>query len=247
MASHRSLRLISPLLTALMLFSGCGRNDGGPAAEADKQLRVYDVPPGYAEQVKVVLQQAFYPGEKASPIARATVGPDGTVVVLAPAGVHEGVAALVKNLANAPISASPTIEMKYWLVMGQSGSGAIPPELQAIAPALEAVSKAQGGLVFEPLEALSLRSLSDESADISGRSVRIRQEASASGKALIARLDIRPTEGSSLNTRVQLEAGQTLVLGESAFEFPRGGAANAGPRTLYYLVRATVLETPRAP
>ena len=254
-------RKIAVLKAALLLVTltvtglACQVKTGGQSASAPEpeelEMVVYDTPPGAGQQLRGVLQQAFYRNEATPPVARATVSPDGRLLVIGPRSVQAGVATLMNSLGKMPATTLPTVEFKYWLVLGQPGTGEVPPDLAEISSALNAVSKAQGGLVFEALESLTLRSVGEEDGEANGRSVNVHQVASVAGGALVARIEIDPIGPTKLKTRVQLEPGQTMVLGESGFDLKAGHFPGLKPgpdtRKLFYVVRPTVIATKPAP
>lgn len=251
-------RFLFAVITTTFALTACAPPPSpavAAAAEPELEMAVYDAPGGSAQQLRSVLQQAFARNEQAPPVARATVTPDGRILVVGPKSVQRGVAELFKSLKATPPAPPRTIEIKYWLVLGKpGGDGAVPKELNEISAALQAVSSAQGGLSFEPLESLTVRSLQEEWAEANGRTVNVKHEASVGPGGLIARIQINPTGPAELHTRVMLEAGQTLVLGESGFEVRPGDLPGevkpgSGPdsRKLFYVVRPTLLEATKTP
>lgn len=249
----------SPLLrvaviSAVCLSLGCNFHSGGSSEKAEPEeleMVVYDAPAGSAQQLRGVLQQAFYQNEGTPPVARATVSPDGKLIVVGPSSVQQGVAGLMKNLGSLKTTQPPTVNFKYWLVLGKKGTGPLPAELAEISEALGAVSTTGGGLEFELLETLSVRSQSEDDGEVEGRLAKVWQTASVSGGALHARMKIDPSGPARLETRVQLDVGQTLVLGESGFDLhPTMLGQKAGDvesRKLFYVVRPSVLEATKTP
>lgn len=242
------------LLSAVCLFaSACNFHSGTDAPEPEQiEMAVYDAPAGTAQQIKNVLQQAFYRNEQTPPVARATVTPDGKIIVTGPKSVQDGVANLMKNVGKLEAQPIPTIELKYWLVLAKRGANGVPPELAELTSTLNAVSGASGGLDFELLEELTIRSQADDDGEVEGKNAKLWQVASVTGGTLTARIDIDPVGPSRLKTRVQLEKGQTLVLGESGFELhpmmlKAGTTGSIESRKLFYVVRPTVIEAKKTP
>jgi hypothetical protein len=263
----RRLALLS-LSTSISLFllasvaalssTGCREKEKEivhePAKSADAPpkllLRSYTVPAGQGQQAKSILQSLFY-GVKDKVAARATLSPDGQLVVVAPETIHKGVAELVARMKEGkPQGAPPSVEMTYWLVVGRPAPKTrVDETIGAIKPALEAVASAQGPMEFRLLERLKVSSLSDSHGRGSGRHATIRQTVSVTGKRAIADLDItlpHDKRSSHLETRVAIDPAKLLVLGEAGIEPPAGfwpitgGGGKRGDSTLYYVVRMNI-------
>lgn len=258
--SLRLARAFAALTFSAMALAGCHTDPRAAAPEPQPlKLKVYDVPNGSAEQMRSVLSQVFSQGQNTPPLAKVSVAPDGRLLVVAPEPIQEGVEALLKDLGKVAPRTTPTIEMKYWIVLAKPGAGGpIPPELQEIAPALQSVSQAQGGLSFEPLESLALRTRGDEDGTVRGRRVKVWQVASANhGGTVNARLSIDAGEltrlTSKLETNVELKPDQTLVLGEAGIDVRPGDIPGVKltnpeePRKLFYVVKPTIIAASKTP
>ena len=109
-------------------------------------------------------------------------------------------------------------------------------------PALEAILKTAGPTRFRLLETRSVRSLDGEMGATEGRSGAIEQRISEAEGVLVGDIQLH-LRAAELRTRVRLDPGQLLVLGEvgvNAADF--GARPNAeGPlpvEQLYVIVRA---------
>ena len=208
-------------------------------------LRSYDVPAGQAQQTESVLSSVLSGTKNDEITARVEISPNGQLLVLGPPGVHRGVTDFLDKMAQRkPLPPPPTIEMQYWLGVGQRadqtelGSG-----LDAVAPALETIAGAQGPMRFDKLESMRLRSLSDERGEANGMYVIVGQRASITEGTILSDIEVSTLGGSRLETRLSLQAEKTVVLGEAGIDMARfkpSPVPGAGPFTLFYIVRAAV-------
>jgi hypothetical protein len=221
-----------PRFLALALIGACAcsaqRTDRADPPEL--QLRTYKVPPGSGQQLRGLLHGVLFL-EKDKSVGRVSVSPDGQLVVLGSPQVQKGVEQLVADFP--AVRRTPaTIQIEYWLLRGRPGPGKDAPELQAIAPAVKAIA-GQGASQLEPIESLRLQTLSDEYGKIQGRTLEVQQTASLVDGKVVADLRLSRHHGNGrLETRLQLQPGQLVVLGES-------GEGEEPGSSLYYVVRAS--------
>jgi hypothetical protein len=255
----KPMKLAFPLLCVALALSGCkdrvihvepGHVSGATAdpalAKPELVLRSYAVPAGAGQQVKSMLNSLLY-NVKDHVGASAQLTPSNELVVIAPAGIHDGIAAMIAKMGEGGAAEMPpTIEMNYWIVFGvASTETAIPAELKEIEGALAAVSKAQGPMKFTMRDRASVVSQSDEHASSHGRYAEIKHVASYGNGVLRANMEIMPRledNPARLQTMVRLEPGKTLVLGQVGY-----GEKNleGGPeRQMFYVVRANVTTAP---
>jgi hypothetical protein len=220
------------LMLGALLFS-CQRPESGDPIT----LRTYEVPSGQGAQLRGLLNMAFVTGDKAPPTAKATLTPDGRLVVVGPEKIQEGVSALVNELANKPAATPPTVQIEYWLVLGKPGQPQEPTgALKTVAPALQTIESQDGPLELHLLEHLQARSISSDEAQTNGAHVRVRQNATVLGGKILADLSIHSLEGpSALDTRLEIPQGKLIVLGQGNYS---GKTADEG--ALYYIVRASI-------
>ena len=219
--------------------------EGAAAAEPAVSLKSYEVPAGYAEQVRSVLRSVFHD----QPItARAELSPDGQLLVLGPDGVQQGVDELLAKMKDRkPPPAPPAIELNYWLVLGvPAKETSIGAGLDEVRPALDSVTATQGPMRFVKLERLRLQSLRDEHADATGMYATVNQRASIADGRVLADVEIGTGSGARMDTRLSIEPGKLLVLGEAGINMdmfrPSPVDGQEGPFTLFYVVRAEVTD-----
>ncbi len=214
-----------------------------PSAAPEVVLRSYDVPTGQGEQVRSILSGAFQ-GLKDEVAARATLSPDGQLVVVAPESIQSGVADLVAEMAKRPPPAAPpTIELEYWLVAGRpvaERTGDFGP-LDHLGNALQIIEQSHGSpMEFSLLESLRLRTLTDGHGFVAGRYARVSQTATLSGGKVVADIECA-TGPTRFETRVAIDPGQWLILGEVGYDPLPDMWKKPGPSsTLFLVVEAKV-------
>ena len=242
-------------LAALLLCVGCMRPPcpgcppesaaAGAAGAVDptQVLRVYSVPGGRAEDLRGVVSGLLRRKER--PLGKASVGPAGQLIVVAPETIHAGVAELVAHAATLPPARAPrTLTMRYWLVAAQPGAaeGELDPALALVRPAIAELEAAQGPLRLRLLETLQMRSLLGQRGTLQGRLAELTQEASEHEGRLVADLDVHCKASTRLRTRIRIEPGQLLVLAQTGYREPGAWTDPASPPgpadVLFIVVRA---------
>ncbi|MBL9105752.1 MAG: hypothetical protein JNL82_32825 [Myxococcales bacterium] len=222
-----------------------------PIDEDAALLRTYAVPPQQARSLERALASALSTGKDTPPRGTVERLPDGKLVVVAPPGIHEGVAALVAGLdAGAPAPAH-TAEIDYWVVVGEAAGESGGVEGSELTPALQAIVRDQGPMRFTTLEKVRVASLIDESASVHGNRLEVGQVVTDVGGRLVADVDLtidpsadfdpdqRCHRGAckSFRTRVHVNPGQLLVIGQTGLAAPAGAAG----RSLFYVVRGRTM------
>ena len=243
-----AMKTIAAMCLAFALVASCTTEEAAPApAGAALELAAYDVPPGYGREVAPILRRMFGDMGPNAP-ARVEPTPDGRMIVIAPASLQVGVRKLVDSLASRPPAPPPVgVRLEYWFVVGVPGPAVdVPAPLTEIKDALAEVARTQGPMSFRLVERLELGTLVDESGHVNGRLASVNQEVAVAEGTLVADLGLE-LRGSSIRTRVQLKAGQTLVLGEAGVdpaELERNGLpplpTPSEGAVLLYVVRGTV-------
>jgi hypothetical protein len=222
-----------------------------PATSDEPLLRTYAVPPEQSRSIEQALASALSSGKDLPPLGTVERLPDGRLVVVAPPGIQDGVAALIAGLDPSKTPPVRTAELDYWIVVGEpaqaaEGVDAIPD----IAPALQAIVASQGPMRFRLHESMHLSSLVDDRAEADGARIHARQTVSEVGGRLVADLDITVAQQAKdrgpialctvgcnqLKSRVHLDLGQLLVVGQAGLE-SSDAKAQPGPKTLVYIVR----------
>lgn len=219
-----------------------------PAPESNPiELHTYDVPKGSIRPLLTTFKDGFWVDDKTPPVGRATMTPDGRLMVVAPHNMQAGVQALVDEVAKHPPVADSTIELHYWLVMGRPSAspGPVTPGMKEVQPALEEIARTQGPQTFTLIQHVQLSSLQDEwgkaeasPGDTAGSKLVISQHALQSSDAVFAQVEIHYGKNDAVETRVNLVTGQTVVLGTTGQRFAEAADAGDGDgATLYYLLR----------
>jgi len=236
------------VLVTVALVLGCG-TPGVADNPQNVELRIYSVPHGFENEVRSMLVSAL--GTDENRIGRASVGPAGKLVVVAPPGVQKGVEALVRELEalDSPPPTPVPVTLTYWMVVGKPAGGDGPATgpagrfevvgngLDDLAPALEQISRTQGPQQFALLERLQLSSSGDNWARVGGRHTRIDQRAATVQDNVVADLRINIRQ-YGLETQVKLKPSQFIVLGQSGYD--GDPVASLDPKqaelALYYVI-----------
>ncbi len=245
------------LLAVAGLGTACGFREqpGDPQAMTIKN---YDAPQGYsARDIHRIVGTVLGHGEGS--VGRATTGPGGTIIVTAPESVHRGIGELLAKLeaqGTRPVEPEASVTLNYWFLVARprpdGGLSVASPALAknaALRPVMEQIVGSQGGMEFHLLEQMRLTTIESEDGSVRGRFVEIRQRLMRyeSGQRVAdIRLTMFGSQGvrHTLETRVKLESGRFVVLGETAFKAQ--GSEFAALREerdelmLYYVISSSI-------
>jgi hypothetical protein len=213
-------------------------------------MRTYSVEPDRVREVRSVLGRLLQGAKEQPDRGRVEELGGGRIVVVAPPGIQSGVQQMLDEMAQAPVgSHTRSVEVSYWFVMGQpAAEGDNAADFPAIGAALEEVAKHSGPIRFEMLEQASLRSLLNERADTAGNRFSVEHVVSKVDRKYVADLRLRPSIvplsqswHGRLETRVVVDPGTLLVVGQSGYSVPKARSAPSvekdDDRTLYYIIR----------
>jgi len=222
------------LLLLLLLVFGCHPVSDDTTLE----LRTYDVPKGTVRALSYSLQNTLYVNDQKA-VGRATVTPNGRLVVLAPRNIQANVQQLVDEVAQHPPTYENTIELHYWVIIGKPAASPQPPPAGAaeIQPALDEIVRAQGPQEFTIGHQFRLASLHDEKSAMEGDGLKVIQTAVQTNDGIYARILIDYHQHNKLETQMRLLPDKLVVLGSNV---QKGGDAPDGT-TLYYVVRVAPL------
>lgn len=237
-------QLILPALAAVGLASCAQPATPTEPAPVEPELKTYDVPHDYGEEVWSLLSRTL--GGK-EPTGRVALGPGNKLVVVAPPGVQAGVGAFMRELQamdTPPASAVP-VTMTYWVVAGQpSEETRVPADLTEVKEALDHVAGTQGPMEFALLERVQLTSR-ERTAHARGVVTEIEQDATTVRDEIIA--DVELSAGRHyLNTQIKTKPGKLVVLGQTGLDPRRLENETAEHRlpgdsdylTLFWVLRA---------
>ena len=127
-----------------------------------------------------------------------------------------------------------------------------PDTIAEIAGVLAEIAGSQGPMEFVLLEKARLVSLEGRKVHSTGRWVTINQKAASAAGRIVADIDIgvrSRTRDHGLGTRINVEPGQVMVLGQAGFQgdSPFAGVQSAKkteePMMLFYVIRAQTLTS----
>jgi hypothetical protein len=219
-------------------------------------LKTYKVPGGHnhiSEVESILTSLLYYTGDKK--LGKVEAGPGGQLVVVAPARIHQGIAKLLDDINQLePSGPPPTIEFTYWFVLGwQSNQPSKTSSFKEIAHALDLLANNQGPMEFRLLEKINVISISGHGTDFSGNLFRVMHTAAENNGKIVAELGIRKRgmKRTDINTRIWIESGKLLVLGESGYHLTGRERAiqssefesvKGKPTTLFIIIRAKILK-----
>ena len=236
----------------VLLWAGSGQ-DG---TEEPVVLRTYHVPPDYQDDLRGMLDTALRLGD--TRLGRVTHGPGGTLLVVAPPRLQNGVQQILDAGFEVPPVARP-VTLTYWLLVGRAVEASQSAEpfsvigtrrVSELEPVLRQIATAQGPTEFALLEEIQLTSMSQVHAEASGRVVRVEQTVVRTGEQVVTDVYIElQLTGNTFQSRVMLEAGQFLVVGQAGLGRNQriGGGNRVNPfpdvtseelLTLYYVMAA---------
>ncbi len=216
-----------------------------PTADSDGTvMRVYSTPPGRALELAGVLQHVMRTGPDMAPRGRVSALDGDRITVVAPARLHEGIAALCHELAQTTAPAR-TVTLSYWLVEARPADAVDVSAVPALDEALQRVARHDGAAVFTLADRVQMASLLNASGKTETVRAQYEQTATVQGDAIVADIAIDTrARGGDLRTRVRLTPGQTLVVGQGAWiddNSSRDPGDDDEPR-LYYVVRAELAD-----
>jgi hypothetical protein len=201
-------------------------------------MRTYDVPAGFSDRLEIMLNRLYQrpEGDTTTPLVRAMEGPNGSLIVMGPESVHEGVRKLVSDLDVHEVSAPSTVAFDYWFLWAEPSAKSLrpSPRLATLADALDAVEKVDGTMSWSLHATRRVIGLEGELVKGRAEDVSVEQVSQMNRETgiLTAELQVEVGHRAGAHTRVGMKPGQTLVLG--AFGDQDGG-------TLYTLVRAELV------
>ncbi len=213
-----------------------------PQAEAKPAilLRTYEVPAGQTDRLKGVLARVL---QKEGNVERL---PGDVLIVAAPAHIHEGIAALIKDGPGLEASARQSITLDVWLVAGTFDAAMMPDastsdkRLDGLSKELDVIRQSDGFEHFTLLDHVQLVTLDGERGQAESQIIEeLAQTASVQGDRVEARVMLKATftEGGrprGLDTVLRLERDESIVLGQAGYE------VDGVKGSVFYVVRASV-------
>ena len=233
-------------LAGTLLSTSCW--SPGPAEEpAVLEMRVYKVPGGQTQQVESALKSALTWDEQS--VGDVSSGPGNTLVVVAPAEIQKGVASLVAELGDVETATeAEQVTTSYWFVVGRplkkapaDGSGYVvsgDSSLEAVAPALRSIVEIQGPTEFSLMEQIRITALDSDHGRAHGKHSIVQQMITHAGGKISGRVQLMVGQ-NQLETRVALEPGQLLVMGQVGYRGRTGDVFTtdgSSEITLYYVM-----------
>ena len=121
-------------LSAACIAACCPTKRAGDGSRNPWLMQSYDVPPEDAAALLADLKDLFTvsKGDNTSTeVARASVSPDGRLVIVGDREIQDGVQKLITGMAGRHVGKALMVSTAYWLVTGKPAKGetTIPPDL----------------------------------------------------------------------------------------------------------------------
>jgi hypothetical protein len=248
---------IAAVLAASLTLVACGPSLTRATAQEGPEpavLRTYQVASEQQDEVYNALRLALgNNGENA--LGRVSRGPGGSLVVVAPERIQDGVQGIVDaGFEEAPPTdeaSSRPIRVTYSIVAGRPLDSAAQPvtvrgrRFPRLDDVFAQIATAQGPTEFVVLEEIAVTSTNQVPARVWGRLANVDQTVSRRGDGIVASIEIQRNVPTSpvnrFESQVTLRVGQVLVLGQAGFQgnvreaFPDADARDTSA-TLYYIV-----------
>ena len=235
-----TLILVAGALALAVLVTGANdRRLFVPELDNPMLMRVYDVPPERAQDIRVALAAALDTGAgKAPSLGRVTLSGTNQIVVLAPMSTQSTIAAAIEKLGGAKSGSADggSVRLSTWLVDALPGAGADDPAAAPIADALAAARATLGEVHFRVHDAVSMTGLPNggRMKGFSGRLTAVEAHLRPINGGVQAELMIGGDQPGNLETTAALAFRQTLVLAQLA----RAESGDASGAMRLYVVRA---------
>lgn len=194
------------------------------ASSAWADLRTYDVPPQFQQEIYNALARVLSP-EGQPTQGRVQLLPSGQILVNASPETLTQIEAVLRSIRTQPVAETPRAELRYWVVLGSRPPGGasdavgspVPPALDDV---LDELSRLHGNLSFRVIGTAALKTESGQAGEIGGAAgLFVEQTAYVQGDTLSAEIGmfLRAVSDNpvSVELRTTLRRGEFVVLGES--------------------------------
>ena len=204
------------IVLAALAITACNRGAETPVPEHDPMLvRSYEVPEAAGRELVSSLNNLLATNDSGQGrLGRAQLIGRNRIAVNAPASLHPGIGDLVGQWMDTAPDEPERIRFHYWLVRATpAAESRIPATLQGIAEPLKALEASVGPLQFESLDYAEQVLRSGAFGQVQGRIMGGQVEAVSRQDRIAAEMQLRAPGGKSVTTEIDLEQGETLVLG----------------------------------
>ncbi len=231
------------LLPVLTLFC-CGQQNLPKQTQPEQValMRTYKVPDGMGEMVVNALNNNLSMISKSEAPGRAELLPNGSVLLLGPPQIQEGMKDLLANLEGAP-NLEVNTQMELWVLLVNRGKGEELP--RDLAEALKTVEPA-ADQHYRVMERFTVQGATGQRIRVLGRFLRLEAELQKRGGQKRANVTVNFSQ-SILTSSIYLEDERYLMLGQSSFMLDQDMAQSMnmepGVFPLRYVFRAIESQT----
>jgi len=163
------------------------------ASNAWADLRTYDVPPQYQQEVFAALREVLnVPTTEGGRVERL---PSGQIVVNAEPEVLDQVELVLKAIRERGVAAAPRVALRYWGVLGVGQSpaaknvGSPPPAV--LNDVLSELRRLQGEVAFRVIGTAAITTNSGQFGEVKGTTLNVEQTAYVQGDTLNANISMQ--------------------------------------------------------
>ncbi len=195
------------------------------ASTAWADLKTYDVPPQYQQEIYTALARVLNTGGQ--PSGGVQMLPSGQIIVNANPETLQQVEAVLQGIRARPAEPTPRAALRYWAVLGTDAAnppGSTPPSI--LGDVLGELRRLHGNLTFRVIGSAAVVSESGQEGEVDGMPLDVEQQVFVQGDRLNGEIDLRltgiggPDEDTailpigSVSVQTSLRRGEFVVLGE---------------------------------
>jgi len=189
------------------------------SSNAWADLRTYDVPPQYQEEIYAALSEVLKAPSNGGRVQRL---PSGQIVVNADPATLDQVEQVLKAISARRVEAAPRVELRYWAVLGSRAAAPNPAgnpgTPNVLDPVLAQLERVHGDLTFRVIGSAVVATDSGQNGQVEGTTLDVSQRIFVQGESLNARINMELQNngrlGPEVNLRGEIEVQTTLRRGE---------------------------------
>jgi len=193
-------------------------------SNASADLRTYDVPPQYQQEVFAALREVLnVPTTEGGRVERL---PSGQIVVNAEPEVLDQVEVILKAIREKGVVAAPRVALRYWGVLGAPTQSAAAKNVGSPPPAalnavLSELRRVHGEVAFRVIGTAAVTTNSGQYGEVKGTTLDVEQTAYVQGDTLNANISMR-LSGPALTEVASGPDNVTVRIAPQVGNFPYG-------------------------
>jgi hypothetical protein len=222
---------------AIGFIAASGREEG----LTTQVVRTYQTSPEFADELKSRLNHLLWTKDNGDGGSAQVFG-NGLVLVRATIGHQQGVAHLIEKLSSQPTPPRKRVRLDYYILLSQQANKATAADsdlLAELAPVVSTIEKMEGPRRVRLLEHIVSLSLTGEKSLAEGAMLKTSSVTSIAQGQPLLNVSLDSWFGK-INTHIDLQPGEMLILGQSAQKFDDTRTKVFGDGNIYYVVRAEI-------